>query len=163
PSRNCWPGRRHRCPALDFRSGEKGGGQGVGDPAAVALGRPAALEDEQLEELRGVVGPQDVAGLVRPDCPCPGPSGARRSFPDPAKAGGPRVRLTSGARWPRGLTSRPSLRPARPRLEPDPLTRSGLGLAPTPPASHYAGRYAPLQGSLRAGERICASRSADAG
>jgi hypothetical protein len=50
-----------------------------------------------------------VAG---PDRPCPELSGVC-SFRDPAEARQAPAGLTSRARWPRGLTSRPSLRPVR--------------------------------------------------
>jgi hypothetical protein len=42
-------------------------GQRVGDPAAVALGCPAALDHEQLVDLGWVAGPEHVAGLLHRD------------------------------------------------------------------------------------------------
>jgi hypothetical protein len=45
-------------------SDEEACDEGVGDPAAVPLGWPASLEDEQLEEFCVVVGPENVAASL---------------------------------------------------------------------------------------------------
>jgi hypothetical protein len=85
-----------------------------------------------------------VAG---PDCLCSELSGVL-SFRDPAEALQAPADLISRARWPRGLTSRPSLGPVRRSWNLIPLTRSGLGLAPTPSASHYARQHACLSSAV---------------
>ena len=45
-------------------AGEEQAAPGVGEEALVALRAPAALADQQLVELGGVGGPDDVGGLA---------------------------------------------------------------------------------------------------
>ena len=58
-----WPGREGRRPRGAL-VGEEEALPGVGEELFVALRGPAALADEEMVELGGVGGPDDVGGLV---------------------------------------------------------------------------------------------------
>src|SRR5829696_513318 len=75
--------RRTRPTARSVWCSEERGGHRLGDESAVAARRPAAAQDEQLVELGGAVGPQDVGGLLERDA-APQPARAAQA----ARVGG---------------------------------------------------------------------------